>query len=77
MCVFIGGSGSGKAECLGKFPLPHMTSVESDSSDRQVTVSQTIQDAPCSGAYILHFTNEVYFIFVLRVVLDYGVLLKP
>ncbi|KAK3575261.1 hypothetical protein QTP86_023458 [Hemibagrus guttatus] len=31
-----GGSGLGKAECLGKVPLPHMTSVESDSSDRQV-----------------------------------------
>ncbi|XP_017335327.1 transmembrane protein 131 isoform X1 [Ictalurus punctatus] len=28
-----GGSGSGKAECLGKAALPHMTSVESDSSD--------------------------------------------
>ncbi|KAF5894648.1 transmembrane protein, partial [Clarias magur] len=28
-----GGSGSGKAECPGKVTLPHMTSVESDSSD--------------------------------------------
>ncbi|XP_047669572.1 transmembrane protein 131 isoform X2 [Tachysurus fulvidraco] len=28
-----GGSGIGKAESLGKVPLPHMTSVESDSSD--------------------------------------------
>lgn len=46
-CAFTGGSGPGKAECLGKGALPHMTSVESDSSDRQVNR----HDIPCPDAY--------------------------
>lgn len=32
--VFTGGSGSGKPDSLGKVALTHMTSVESDGSDR-------------------------------------------
>lgn len=51
--AFTGGSGSGKAECLGKVALPHMTSVESDSSDRQVNHhSHTLHDFPCPDTNI-------------------------
>lgn len=62
MCAFTGGIGSGKAESLAKVALPHMTSVESDSSDRQVNhYSQTWHhDIPFPDTCILKLNNNVY-----------------
>lgn len=59
--VFTGGSGSAsKADSLGKVTLPHMTSVESDGSDR------------CSAFImkhcLMHLLNQCFYKYIYNVI---------